>query len=211
MRAAAFGVGCAIVVAALSPWADEAADASLSVHMVQHLALTMAAAPLLVFGAPAGLLLRTLPRRAGRLLVRVANPVVAWVAFIGTQWATHFTGFYAYALEHEWAHALEHWLYLATALLFWWPVLGSPSRLRAFARIVYVTLATPALGAIGVVFDASDSVLYPGHATLAEQHAAGALMWSAGSLLMVVALVVTAWIALRDEERRAVAREAYGR
>jgi putative membrane protein len=211
MRVALFAAGCAILVAALSPWVDTAADESLSAHMVQHLALTLGAAPLLVLGAPVERVLRMLPRQAARALVRLANPLAAWVVFVGTQWATHFTGFYAYALEHQWAHALEHTLYVGTAVLFWWPVLGSPPRLRSIGRIVYVTLAMPALGAIGVVLDASDSVRYPGHASLAEQHAAGALMWSAGSILMAVALVLSAWQGLRDEERRAVAREAYGR
>jgi putative membrane protein len=211
VRAALFAGGCAILAVALSPWVDAAADDSLSFHMLQHLALTMAAAPLLVVGAPTGSILRALPRRAGRRVVRLASPWAAWALFVGTQWTTHFTGFYVFALEHEWAHVLEHVLYAGTAALFWWPVLGSPTRLRSVGRIVYVTLAMPALGALGVVLNASDSALYRGHATVGEQHAAGALMWAAGSLLMVVALVVTAWESLREEERRAVAREAYGR
>lgn len=210
-RGAVFVLGCALVLATLSPWADAAADASLPFHMVQHLVLTTIAAPLLVAGAPGGAILRALPRGAARRLLRLANPLAAWALFVGTQWATHFTGFYAFALEHAWAHALEHGLYVATALLFWWPVLGSPPRLQSFARIVYVTLAMPALGAIGVVLDAASSVRYPGHASLVEQHAAGALMWAAGSFLMVVALIGSAWWSLREEERRQLAREAYGR
>jgi cytochrome c oxidase assembly factor CtaG len=211
VRPAVFVGGCALVGAALSPWADTAADRSLSVHMLQHLALTMVAAPLLVVGAPTAWILRSLPRRVGRRLVRLVNPVVAWAVFVGTQWAAHFTGFYVLALDQGWAHALEHAFFLVTAFLFWWPVLGSPSRMYSFWRVAYLTLAMPALGAIGVVLDASDSARYPGHASLAEQHAAGALMWAAGSLLMVGALVFTAWEWLREEERRAVAREAYGR
>ena len=203
--------GIAVIVAALGPWTDAAADRTLVAHMVQHMALTLVAAPLLVIGLSGRRLLRRLPRRVGRRLVRLASPLLAWVVFVGTQWATHFTGFYERAAQNGGIHLLEHELFLVTAVVFWWQALGSPSRLRGIWRIVYVGSAMQATMAVGIVLLTSDHVFYRHYPSLAGQHSAGALMWVVGSLLMVGLLLLVAWEWLQGEERRAVAREAYGR
>jgi putative copper resistance protein D len=155
--------------------------------------------------------LRRLPARAGRALVRLAHPGVARVAFVATQWLVHFTTLYERAADNNGVHLLEHELFLATALVFWWPVLGSPSRLRGFWRVAYLGSAMQATMAVGVVLLTSDHVQYRHYPSLAGQHSAGALMWVLGSLLTVGFLLVVAWEWLQSEERRAVAREAYGR
>ena len=203
--------GIAAIVAALGPWSDGAADRTLVAHMIQHMALTMVAAPLLVIGLSSLRLLRRFPARFGRGLVRLVNPLVVWVAFVATQWLVHFTGLYERAAENSGIHLLEHELFLVTAIAFWWPVLGSPSRLRGFWRVVYVGSAMQATIAVGIVLLTSDHVYYPHYPSLAEQHSAGALMWAVGSLLMVGFLLLVAWDWLKTEERRALAREAYGR
>jgi cytochrome c oxidase assembly factor CtaG len=65
--------------------------------------------------------------------------------------------------------------------------------------------------AVGIVLLTSDRIRYPHYPSLDDQHSAGALMWVVGSLLMVGLLLVIAWEWLQGEERRARAREAYGR
>lgn len=214
MRRAAFVAGLLALAASLSPWVDSLSDRSLSAHMLQHLVLTMVAAPLLVLGAPVEALLRALPAPAGRRLVRalrrLANPLLAWTLFVGVQWATHMTPFYELAVERSWVHICEHALYVASALLFWWPVFGRPARLDGPARPLYVLLAMPAMGALGLVLLTSDSQWYSSY-SVAQQHAAGGLMWVVSSLLMVGLLVLSVWEWLQREERRALAREAYGR
>jgi cytochrome c oxidase assembly factor CtaG len=201
----ALAAAMVVLLVALGPWADGAVDRTLTAHMLQHIALAMAAAPLLVLGA--GPILRALPRGVARRLVRLGNPLLAWTAFAAVQLATHFTGFYDYALEHEWAHATEHTLYLATGVWFWWPVLGRRWRWS----IVYLLAAMPVQAAIGVALLSMDRPFYDPYPSLADQHRAGALMWLLGSLVMAAALVWAAWDWLRAEERRAVAREVYGR
>jgi putative membrane protein len=201
----ALAAGVVVIAAALSPWTDAAADRTLTAHMLQHVALTMLAAPLLVLGS--GGLLKALPRRAGRALVRLGQPLLGWISFAAVQLATHFTGFYDYALDHAWAHALEHGLYLGAAVWFWWPVLGRRWR----GSVVYLLAAMPVQAAIGVVLMSSNTIFYEHYRSLSDQQGGGALMWAIGSLVMAVALVWAAWDLLRAEERRAVAREAYGR
>jgi cytochrome c oxidase assembly factor CtaG len=173
--------------------------------MLQHVALTMVAAPLLVLGSRG--VLRVLPRRAARAFVRLGHPLLAWPAFAAVQLGTHFTGFYDYALAHAWAHGLEHGLYLGTAVWFWWPVFGRRWR----GAVPYLLAAMPVQAAIGVVLMSSDRPFYDHYRSVADQHRGGALMWASGSLVMAAAIVWVAWDWIRAEERRAVAREAYGR
>ncbi len=198
-------LGALVIIATLGPWTDPAADETLTAHMLQHVALTMVASPLLVLGS--GTVLRALPRRVARALVRIGNPLFAWIAWSAVLLATHFTGYYDYALEHQSAHVLEHVLYLSTAVWFWWPVLGRRWR----GAVPYVLAAMPVQAVIGVVLLTLDRPLYSHYSSVGDQHRAGALMWLLGSLSMAAALVWTAWDWLRAEERRAVAREAYGR
>jgi cytochrome c oxidase assembly factor CtaG len=63
LRAGAFAPGSLVVAAALLGPLDALADASLSWHMAQHLALITLAAPLLLLGAPMRLALAALPGR----------------------------------------------------------------------------------------------------------------------------------------------------
>ena len=183
----ALAAAAVVLVAALGPWTDAAADRTLTAHMAQHLALTMAVAPLFVLAGPA--VLGALPTAAARALVRLANPLVGWIAFAVVTVVVHLTGFYDYAAERSWAHVVEHALFLTSAVLFWQPVLG-----RRWRFSVPYLLAAMAH--------------YP---SAGDQHRAAALMWVIGSLAMVAALVLAAWEWLRAEERRALAREAYGR
>jgi cytochrome c oxidase assembly factor CtaG len=195
-------LGLIAVAASVSPWADAAVDRSLTAHMVQHLTLTMVAAPLLVLGRD--VVLRLLPRVVARTLVRSTNAVVGVLAFSGGQLVVHFTGFFAYAESHWWAHVGEHAILLVTALMLWAPVVAE---LKAWVLLA----AMPVMGVVGAVLLAEDRPRYDEYTSIADQHHAGAVMWVVGSLVMVAAGVIAAWRWLRREERRALAREAYGR
>src|SRR6185312_10134907 len=103
-----FGGLAVLFVALASPIATY--DTTLfSVHMVQHLLLTLVAAPLLALGAPITLLLRVcsastrqrlvLPILHSRVLRVLSFPVVTWVLFAGVMWASHFSGLYDASLD----------------------------------------------------------------------------------------------------------------
>ena len=57
-------LGVLVALSAVAPPVDERADGSLAVHMLQHLALVFAAAPLLAWAGSALLLSSRLGRRA---------------------------------------------------------------------------------------------------------------------------------------------------
>jgi len=229
-RTASFLTGVAVVAVALQSGLDVYADELLSVHMVEHLALTMVAAPLLVAGAPVTLALRTLRGSSRRAVARaltgpvsstLGRPTVGLAQFVAVTLLTHLTGFYELALRNQSVHALEHALYLASALLFWAPLVAADPIRHApgwLGRTFCVLLAMPAMSLVGIVLEISGRVRYPaylaparamGFSALADQHDAGAIMWVGGSVMGAMIVLGLAWAALAGEERRARAHEAH--
>jgi ubiquinol-cytochrome c reductase cytochrome c subunit len=228
-RSVCFALGVAAALLALCSGIDAWSERLLSVHMVQHLLLTLVAAPLLVAGAPVALALGALPPAGARRLARglrsrparvLTHPLVAWSLLPAVMLAGHLTGAYELALRHPLAHAAEHVAFLGAALLFWLPVLGAeplPHRPGPVGRLLYLLLAMPAMAAPGVILSLDEHVRYASYLAparalgidaLADQHAAAGIMWVAGSVLAGVLTVLAAWLALAQEESRALAREA---
>jgi cytochrome c oxidase assembly factor CtaG len=230
------GIG-ALALALLSP--IQAYDTVLfSVHVVQHMLLTMAAAPLLALGAPITLALRVAKGRTRRRMVRVLHspplrvigyPLVAWVLFTLSLYALYFSPLFDLSLRQPLVHDLVHLHFLAAGLLFWWPVVGlDPSRWRMphIARVGFVFLMVPFHAFLGVAIMNSGRVLAPtlesfqrswGPTPLADQQTGGAILWGAGDLIAIVAVlgILISWasyeekvVAVREDRRLAREREA---
>jgi putative membrane protein len=235
----AFLAGLGVVAAALlSPVATEAHD-RLSVHMVQHLLLTLVAAPLLVAGRPVAVTTaafsderRRRLLRLGRLPVVAAlgHPLVAWLVFAAVGWVVHFSALFDLAMESPLAHATEHVLFLGSALLFWRPVLGTAvhGRLSHPLRLLYLALAMPQNTFLALAVSSSTSPLYDhyvevarsgGPSPLDDQRLAGGIMWVGGDLTLLVAVIAVAgaWavhedrVTRRRERLEDLSREAAGR
>jgi putative copper resistance protein D len=223
-RVAFFAAGVAVLVlATMSPIAAYDGEL-LTVHMWQHMLITLVAAPLLLLGTPVTLALRAassrtrknvlLPVLHGRLVKALTFPVFAWLALAGTMWISHFSPFYNASLENEWLHRLEHAWYVAAALLFWWPAIGlDPTawRMNHPIRMLYIFLQMPQNSFLGLAFYSSGHVLYNHYASsertwgpspLSDQQFAGGLMWVVGDLFFLIALVCLAVSWIRHEERR---------
>jgi putative membrane protein len=205
-----------ILLALLSPL-DEIGDTYLfSAHMLQHLLLILAAAPMLMLGTPGwmldGLLRRNATlRRIGRWLT---NPVAAFLIFNINFAAWHFPALYQATLLNENIHILEHLTFLATAVLNWWPVIGRAQELPPLpypGRMLYLFLEAIPGTALGAIFVFADSPLYPfyvsagrlfGLSPNADQQLGGLIMGTLSSLVYLGALggVFMAWL---DQEDRA--------
>jgi putative membrane protein len=218
----------AIALALLSP--IEAYEGQLfSVHMVQHLLLELAAAPLLLAGAPITLALRVaspawrrrlLSVLRSRVLHAVSFPVIAWMLFAAVNWGWHFSTLYDQALENDLLHYLQHASFLGAALLFWWPAIGadpSPWRLPHPVRLLYLFLAMPQNSFLGVALMSASTVLYPHYLTnardwgptpLEDQQLGGVIMWVVGDLGFLAGMVVVVVLWMRHEERRTVRIDA---
>ncbi len=208
------GGGAAVLVALSSP-IDALVERSFTAHMVQHLLLTSVAAPLIVLGRPVSVLLKSRSTRvSSRRIVRsrafraVTHPVVAWLAFVGTMYASHLGPLYEAALESPAWHAAEHSLFLATALLFWLPVAGetpAPNRLGYGARLLYLALGMPAEGFLALAIFSAGRSLYPAYAgpdALGDQRSAAALLWLVGDAVFLLAVILAALAWKADEEAR---------
>jgi len=209
-------------------------DTSLfSVHMVQHVLLMLVSAPLIALSAPVTLLLRLsssetrrrwlLPVLHSRIVRFIGFPVTSWVLFASIMWATHFSPLFNASLEDPAIHDLEHVLFLAGALLFWWPAVAldpAPWRMGHPARIVYVFTQMTQNTFLAVVILNATAVLYPHYATLVrswgltpldDQRLAAGLMWIAGDAVFLTAIlaVIAGWMRAEQknevrEDRRAV-------
>ena len=60
----------------------------------------------------------------GRAVRLASSPLLAWTVFAAAGWVIHFSPLFDAALRSRPVHVAEHALFLATALLFWWPVVG---------------------------------------------------------------------------------------
>ena len=229
VRTAAFLGGLAAIAVALLSGIGRYDTTLFSVHMAQHLLLLLVAPPLIALAAPITQLLRAASSRVrNRVFLPVlhstavsvlAHPVVAWLTFGLVLWVTHFSPLFDIALEDRAAHDIEHAVYLGAALLFWWPVVGvdpAPRRMGHAARVLYLLLQLPLNSFLGMAILFADAPLYPHYASLgspygitalADQQLAGGIMWFAGDIAFIGAVlgVVAAW--MRHEQREAPAAE----
>jgi putative membrane protein len=228
LRTAAFLGGLAAIAMALLSGIERYDTTLFSVHMVQHLLLLLVAAPLLALSAPVTQVLRAASPAWRRRLVGVlhsgpigalGHPVVAWVTFTLVMWISHFSPLFDVALENPPVHDVEHVAFLGAGLLFWWPVVAAdPARRRLTypVRALYLLLQMPPSSFLGMLLTFATSPLYPHYATLgspygidplADQQLAGGIMWLAGDVAFIVAIlaVVAAW--MRHEERDTNAAE----
>jgi len=196
-------------------------------HMIQHLLLTLVAAPLLVLGTPAMALLRSTRGEIRKGLVSffrsrvfhvLTHPLLAWTCFALVMWLVHFTPLYQGALDNELVHVLEHALFLGAGVLFWTPVIGAdPFTKRRIAwpvRVGYLVAALPLQSFLGLAIYSATRPLYEGYPDLADQRLGAMIMWIGGDFVFVlsVALTVGAWMrADRAEAARADATLGLGR
>ena len=212
----AFFAGLIVIICALLSPLDAFAGWLLTVHMIQHLLLMMVAPPLVLWGAPYLPLLSGLPRHfsidglgpflSSRVLRRVArfvsHPVFCWSAFISVNVAWHVPVMYELALRSPAWHRVEHFSFLTTALLFWLPIIqprpwvAHTPRWMILPYLILADLQNTALSAFLIFYE---RVVYPTYATaprltdltpLADQAAAGAMMWVASSVFFLVPLGV---------------------
>lgn len=234
-RVLSFFVGLATIVLALASGLQLLAGDLFSIHMLQHMLLTIVAAPLLLVGAPVRPLLRGLPLvvrtsvvrpLAASRLVRGAlhflrHPLVAVAIYVGGLYLWHWPSLYDAAVENEPLHVLEHTHFFFGALLFWSVVIDPlPFRgtLPYAARIPYLLLAGAAQNTIlGGLLSFSTRVFYAhyeitaplrGVDALTDQRLGGAIMWVPGDTIFLIAASVAFFQWLDQEEREQRRRES---
>jgi putative membrane protein len=220
----------ALGLALLSPL-DALSSALASAHMVQHLLLLLAAAPLLALSAPSSAILRGSPlavrRASGRWRRRLGlahgnlavlrHPAAVWLLSVGVLWFWHAAAPYDAALDSEPIHLLEHVSFLVTAVLFWHVVVGVRGAARVSGGLGVLLVFAMAMQSVflSVLLTFARTPWYSGYATttaswgldpLTDQQLAGVLMWiPAGGIYLAVALaLLVSWIRATEVDDVAV-------
>lgn len=215
-RVFAFLGGLAAVGLAIGSPLAALDESSLTIHMVQHLLLSLVAPPLILLAAPALPLLHGLPqsltlhvvspvlrlrlvRQFGHLL---SNPTLCWLVASIALIAWHIPSLFELALRREWLHVLEHASFFGTGLLFWWPVVQpwpSTPKWPRWAIPLYLFCATLPCDALSGFLSFCDRVVYPsyffaprlyGLSPLEDQQCAAALMWVSVTLIFLIPAVL---------------------
>lgn len=203
-----FSSGVLVIYLTTGTPIDDIENYLLTFHMLQHVLLVLAAAPLLLAGMPAWTWQALLRRRGVLPVAKVlTHPVVAFAIFNATLLVTHLPTELDYSVTHEWFHFLVHAALVATGMLMWWPVLSTVPelpRLSAPFRMAYLFLQSllPSVMASFVTF-AGDAV-YPyyrhvprmwGLSAVGDQQVAGGLMKVLGSIVFwtFIAVIFFRW------------------
>ena len=196
--------------------------ALLSVHMVQHMVLSMIVPLTLALGAPVTLALRTLPAAPRRWLLAVLHsrvakvlslPPLAFLLYVVSPWALYFSGWYDASLESVYVHELMHVHLVLVGSLFFWPLVGAdplPNRVGYPFRVLLTVLTLPFHAFLGVTIMGQDTLIggdwYPSlhdgpmgawlPDPAEDQELAGGILWGAGDLVGLVffAVLFTQWV-----------------
>src|SRR5712671_2697296 len=234
-RAGIFLLGLLFIwIATVSPLAALDHD-MLTAHMVQHLLLMTLAPPLILLGMPrkplAHGLLQRFPQAIGRPLRgpmqkmgrALTHLALCWFGAASTLVVWHIPSMFMLGLRSQTWHGIEQASFLATGLLFWWPVIQlrpSISKWPESSILLYLFLATLPCDILSGFLVFCDRVVYPvflsspqsfGLSALEDQQCAGALMWTSVTVVYLIAATVFAARLLsshRSEERPIVRFES---
>ena len=194
----------------------------LSVHMVQHMILSMVVPLALALGAPVTLALRTLPATPRRWLLAVLHSRVAmvlafaplaFVLYVASPWALYFSPWYDASLSSSFVHQMMHVHLVLVGTLFFWPLMGIdpvPGRVGHTFRVLLTIMTLPFHAFLGVTIMGQSTLIGGEHylelregpmgawlpPALEDQHLAGGILWATGDLIGVLffGVLFTQWV-----------------
>lgn len=235
-RTVSWLAGCFVLLIATSSGIGRYAPAMFSVHMGNHMLLSMVAPVLFVLGGPVTLALRALPT-AGKdappgprewLLAAVhspisrllTHPVVALALFVGSFYGLYFSGLFDAALNYHWAHLAMNAHFLLAGYVFYWPVIGvdpAPRRIPHLGRLGMMFAAMPFHAFFGIALMSMQTVLGQDFYRslklpwvtdlLTDQRLGGGIAWASGELPVLLVLIALLVQWARQDEREAKRRD----
>jgi len=195
------------------PLHDIGEEALFTLHMVEHIVLTLAVPALLLMGTPRWLADATLGHpKVARWLRPLARPVPAFVLFNTTFVLIHWPKMVEVMLGSDSAHFLIHALLFFSAVLMWMPVLSPTMTIPKISRpgqMVYLFLQSllPTIPASFLTF--STVAIYPVYGAAAlewgldpvtDQTISGIVMKLGGGFILWITITVI-WFRWTSEER----------
>jgi cytochrome c oxidase assembly factor CtaG len=217
-----FWLGILIIFLALVSPIDEIGDRYLfSMHMVQHLFLTIVGPPLLLLGTPEVLLKPVIRKRFVFPIAKaLTHPFMAFFLFNADFWLWHAPPLYNATLTNQNLHILEHLTFIVFAVIYWWPIFSPMKedlpRLSIGGQVLYLFLSGMPVVALGAGLTFAPPLYAPyinapriwGLSAATDQQLGGLIMWIPGNIFYigVVSLLFIRWMQQQEAKQRA--REA---
>ncbi|WP_413805742.1 cytochrome c oxidase assembly protein [Streptomyces sp. OE57] len=229
-RVVSFVLGVLTIAVAMCTKLNDYGMVMFSVHMVQHMIISMVSPILLLLGAPVTLTLRALPA-AGRgrkgpreLLVAllhsrymriITHPAFTIPLFIASLYALYFTPLFDFLMESKAGHIAMMVHFLAVGLVFFWPIMGvdpGPHRPGYVMRMLELFSGMPFHAFFGIaLMMASEPMVgaykHPpaslGVDALSDQTWAGGIAWAFSEIPSVIVLVALVYQWYKSEQRQA--------
>ncbi|WP_236833151.1 cytochrome c oxidase assembly protein [Blastococcus sp. KM273128] len=229
-RTLAWAGGTASLFAVTGTWLNGYSMVLFSIHMTQHMVLSLITPLLLLLGAPVTLALRTLPRGRGpagapralllealhsRFARAVAHPLFTIPLFLASLYGVYFTPLFDALMSNPAGHQFMLAHFVVTGLLFFGPIVAQdpwPRTLGHPGRMMELFLPVPFHAFFGVAIMMAGSLVVDTFAQppagwgvdpLADQAVAGGIVWAFGELPTVLVLSVVFFSWARSDERRA--------
>ncbi|MEU1085942.1 cytochrome c oxidase assembly protein [Streptomyces sp. NPDC005576] len=202
-----------------------------SVHMIQHMVISMLSPILLLLGAPVTLALRALPvaRRRGakgprelllmllhsRYMKIITHPVFTIPLFIASLYGLYFTPLFDFLMGSKPGHLAMMVHFLAVGLVFFWPIMGidpGPHRPGYVMRMLELFAGMPFHAFFGIALMMAsqpmvESYKHPpaslGIDALSDQSWAGGIAWAFSEVPSVLVLIALVFQWYRSDQRLA--------
>lgn len=191
-----------------------------SVHMIQHLLLSLIAPPLFLLSIPPQRIRPLLDQHSGmkRAVMFLTLPVIASVLFNANIWLWHAPPLFQAMMASELLHLLVDILYLLTGCIFWWPLLNPDQNEKRvlplgglLAYIFFSDMPMMLIGA-GMTFSPPLYTIPMTHPTMQmivtpqDQQLGGLLMWVASSIFLIIIASVffLRWMLRQEKAQRAL-------
>jgi cytochrome c oxidase assembly factor CtaG/putative copper export protein len=235
---AAWYAGLLVVLVTTQTGVNRYGEIMFSVHMAQHMLLSMVAPPLLALGAPITLALRYLPSRGARPNARggrswllavlrtplfrlLSNPMFAVALFVSSTFGLYFSGLFAVLMASHAGHLAMSVHFLLIGCLLFWPLVSPdplPHRPGHGARMLLLVILVPFHAFFGLAIITDTHVLAAswydrlqrpwGASLLSDQHTGGGI---AMALAEPVAFLVAGVILMQWSRADARAAKAFDR
>lgn len=201
-----------------------------SVHMMQHMVISMLSPIVLLLGAPVTLALRALPvagrgRKGPRELLLallhsrylrvVTHPAFTIPLFIASLYALYFTPLFDFLMGSRTGHASMMVHFLAVGLVFFWPIMGvdpGPHRPGYVMRMLELFAGMPFHAFFGIALMMATEPMIKAYENppaslgidaLTDQNAAGGIAWAFSEIPSVLVLIALVFQWYRSEQRQA--------
>ncbi|MEU9640981.1 cytochrome c oxidase assembly protein [Streptomyces sp. NPDC048188] len=229
-RTVAFVAGVLSVALMMCTKLNDYGMVMFSVHMVQHMVISMVSPILLLLGAPITLALRALPpagrgRKGPRELLLmllhsrymriITHPAFTIPLFIASLYALYFTPLFDTLMGSQAGHIGMMVHFLAVGVVFFWPIMGvdpGPHRPGYLMRMLELFAGMPFHAFFGIALMMASSPMVGtfenppaslGIDALSDQNAAGGIAWAFSEVPSVLVLLALLFQWYASEERRA--------